>query len=149
MYLILPANTAFSHSLMRMIVSHGVLFRNDVENTGTACSTKTSNSLFFVYAVGTKEFANACVVRILGRPNRKYTAETTTQTLTAGNYAKIAARPKSPYQRFVSSCCDYNASCYLLSYSFNVVLSGNFHSVNPFAFLPITIMAAAEELENR
>ncbi len=37
-----------------------VLFRNDVENTGTAY-TKTSNTLFFVYAVGTKEFANACI----------------------------------------------------------------------------------------
>ncbi len=38
-----------------------VLFGNDVKNIGTACSTKTSNWLLFVYAFDTKKFANACI----------------------------------------------------------------------------------------
>ena len=37
---------------------------------------------------------------------------------------------------------------FFASYSFKVVPSFNFHSVNPFAFLPITISAAVEGLEN-
>ena len=47
--------------------------------------------------------ANACIVRILGRHDRKYDADTSDHPLTAGNYAKITARPKSPYQCFVSA----------------------------------------------
>ena len=73
-----------------------MLFRNDVENTGTASSSETSNRLFFVYTFGTAEFANAWVVRRWGRPDRKYDAELSTKALIAGNYVEIAVRPQRP-----------------------------------------------------
>ena len=65
------------------------LFRNDVENTETACSTKTSNRLFFVYAVGTKEFANACIHKHLTRPSPEVERRNSRNTLRAGTFAKI------------------------------------------------------------
>jgi len=45
---------------------------------------------------------NACVVPPLPRPVRQESANTTTETFMAGNYAKITERGSGQYQRFVS-----------------------------------------------
>ncbi len=46
--------------------------------------------------------ANACVVPPLPRRVRQESANTTTETIMAGNYAKTTARGCGQYQRFVS-----------------------------------------------
>ncbi len=61
-------NTYISSKLLKIkticaTVAMSMLFRKDVENTGTASSSETSNRLFFVYTFGTAEFANASVHR--------------------------------------------------------------------------------------
>jgi hypothetical protein len=49
---------------------------------------------------------NACVVQPFPRRVRQESANTTTETIMAGTYAKITARGFGLYQRFVSSCVD-------------------------------------------
>ena len=57
--------------------------------------------------------SNACVVPPLPRPGRQESANTTTETFRAGNYAKIAERGCGQYQRFVRIAL-YITPCYLL-----------------------------------
>ena len=72
------------------------LFTNFCAKSHT--SSSANNKTFIV----SRERANASHVQPLGRPDRKYEARNTTETLIAGNYAKIAARPKGQYHAFVS-----------------------------------------------
>jgi hypothetical protein len=46
---------------------------------------------------------NACVVQPPSRRVRQESANTTTETITAGNYVEITARGGGLYQRFVST----------------------------------------------
>ena len=57
--------------------------------------------------------ANACVVRLWGHRGRKRPSRNNHKLLIAGNYAKIAARPQSPYQRFVRATHAYTTQIYL------------------------------------
>jgi hypothetical protein len=52
-------------------------------------------------------------VRLWGRPNRKRPSRNNHKILIAGNYAKIATRPQSPYQPFVRAVRAYTTQTLL------------------------------------
>ncbi len=54
--------------------------------------------------------ANARVVQPRPRPVRQENANTTTETIMAGDYAKTTARGCGQYQRFVSTTCYFTTS---------------------------------------
>ena len=62
------------------------------------CFSLTNVCLEYCDSYGTP---NASHVRPLGRRDRKYDADASDQPLIAGNYVKIAARPKGQYHAFV------------------------------------------------
>ncbi len=80
-----------------------------------------------VYAFDTTEFANACLQRLLGRPDRKYELCRATKTLAAGTYLEIAARPKSRLQGFVSAFS-------VIKYRIIVALLAPFSSYSKISF---------------
>jgi hypothetical protein len=55
--------------------------------------------------IGLQNSANACLQATQARPDRKYTACKTTQTLVAGTYAKTGERGWGRLQGFVSAFC--------------------------------------------
>ncbi len=62
-----------------------------------------------------RKMANACVVPPHPRRVRQESANTTTETFMAGNYAKITERGCGQHQRFVSlSYCKYRISSFTL-----------------------------------
>jgi hypothetical protein len=68
------------------------VLRHDVEGMATAQQP-----------IVTRKRANACVVPPNPRRVRQESANTTTETIRAGNYAKITVRGRGQHQRFVSA----------------------------------------------
>ena len=91
------------YTISRQSCYHGTL----QENTSTP-DNFSARSVQLVYTLYTGKCANACVVQPLPRRVRQESADTTAETFTAGNYAKIAERGCGQYQRFVSCFWPYS-----------------------------------------